>query len=439
MTDIRRIAYEALALTEDGKNRNNITKDLLAKYSYLDRQDRKFLKRLIEGTIERRITIDHVLDLYSTVPVKKMKKQVRTLLRMGTYQLLFMDGVTDHAAVNETVALSKKTGVRALSGFINAVLRSISQNKDNIKYPDRTSDPTGYMSVYYSCPEWIVDKLIKQQGEDNAQALLELSVSARAITGRVNLSKATTGSVLGLCDGTASDICDCAIVLNDPDNIADIPAIDRGLMCIQDISSMLVCIAADIKKTDTVLDLCASPGGKSMHAADLATDGTVISVDVSEAKVSKIEENAKRCCFTNVKVRVGDSTVYDPALEKIADVVIADVPCSGLGVMGRKNDIKYNVSEGSIAELVKIQQSILANAARYVKDGGTLMFSTCTCTAEENTENFKYLTDTLGLRGVDFYDRLPEKLRDDSAHEGYIQLYGRDGLTDGFFIGKLTK
>ncbi len=439
MTDIRWIAYEALTLADEGKYKSSLTKDLLAKYSYLDRQDRKFLKRLVEGTIERRITIDHVLDLYSSVPVKKMKKQVRTLLRMGTYQLMFMDGVSDHAAVNETVALSKRTNVRALSGFINAILRAVSKNKDNISYPDRKADPTGFLSVYYSCPEWIVKKLVREQGEEKAEILLRLSVSTRPITGRINLSKTTPDEVLASCNAQISDICDCAVVLKDPDIIADIPAVSAGLICIQDISSMLVCIAAGIKKTDTVLDLCASPGGKSMHAADIATDGKILSYDVSEAKVSKILENAGRCSFANIEAHMMDATVYDPALEQSADVVIADVPCSGLGVMGRKNDIKYNITEDSIEELVRIQRSILKNAARYVKRGGTLMLCTCTCSESENAGNFEYLTNELGLKGVDFYDLLPEKIRSDSAHDGYIQLYGQDMQTDGFFIGKLTK
>ena len=435
-TDVRRIAYEALLAGEDEKIR---TVDVLDKYSYLDRQDRSFLKRLIEGTIERRITIDHVLDLYSKVPVVKMKKQVRTLLRMGTYQLLYMDSVKDHAAVDETVRIAKKTGVSGLSGFINGVLRTVQRNRDNIPMPDVKADPVKYMSVAYSCPEWIVRKLINEQGYENAKDVLETSVSVRPVTARVNLSRTTAEDALKKCSGTISDICDIAIVLKDIDNVAEIPAISDGSKCVQDISSMLVCMGAGIKKTDTVLDLCASPGGKTMHAADIATDGKVISADVSADKTERIRENITRCGFTNVEIMTADASVYDEKLDGIADVVIADVPCSGLGVMGRKNDIKYNVTEKGIEDIVKLQRSILENVAKYVKPGGILMFSTCTCSRCENEDNMEFLTAQCGLTPVDMYDLIPEKLRSMSAKEGYLQLYGKDGLTDGFFIGKLKK
>lgn len=439
MTDPRYVAFNALLLADEGRYIPNLTKDLLDRYSYLDRQDRSFIKRITEGTIERRITIDHVLDLYSKVPVRKMKKEVRTLLRMGTYQLLFMDGVTDFAAVNETVAIAKKTKVRALSGFINAVLRNISQNKDNIPYPDRMADPVKYLSVKYSCPEWIVEKLIDENGEERCVSLLELSISTRPITARINTSKAAKDEVLQKCNAKVSKLLDDAIVLEDYDNIEDIPAFANGMICIQDISSMLVCRLALIKEDDTVLDVCAAPGGKTLHAADIAVSGKVISCDVSEEKIAKIKENAKRCGFSNIDIRVGDASSFEPEFEGIADVVIADVPCSGLGVMGRKNDIKYNLSKSGADELVALQRSILSNAARYVRPGGTLMFSTCTCSKEENIGNMDHLIKECGMRAVDFYDLLPKELLDETAKEGYIQLYGADKLTDGFFIGKLVK
>ncbi|MBE5850234.1 MAG: 16S rRNA (cytosine(967)-C(5))-methyltransferase RsmB [Lachnospiraceae bacterium] len=438
MTDVRIIAYEALLDIENNRSPLAGTKDVLAKYSYLDKNDRGFLKRLIEGTIERRITIDYVLDLYSKVPVTKMKKQIRTILRMGTYQILYMD-VADFAAVNETVKLAKKKGFSSLSGFVNGVLRNILRNRHGIAWPEKGADIIKYMSVMYSCPEWIVKKLIDEQGESNAGTLLELSVSVRPVTARVNLSKTTVSEALKGCNGRASDVCGCAIVLEDYDTVPDIPAFADGRICIQDISSMLVGIVAGIGINDTVLDLCAAPGGKSLHAADIAGSGRVIALDVSENKVAGIRENVARCGFTNVDVSVADATVYNSEFYEIADVVIADVPCSGLGVMGRKNDIKYNLTEDSIRKLTELQRSILSNAVRYVKPGGVLMFSTCTCSYEENQGNMRFLTDECGLTPVDFYDLMPDRLKCASAKEGYVQLYGSDALTDGFFIGKLLK
>ena len=190
MTDTRAIAYEALLAAEDGGS-NTLSKDVLDKYSYLDKQSRSFLKKIIEGVTERRITLDHVIDCYSKISTKKMKKQIRVLLRMGTYQLLFMDGVAQFAAVNETVALVRKSAFRNLSGFVNAVLRKIAANKNNIPWPRKEDDPTGYLSVMYSCPKWIVEKLINEQGMKNAETVLAASVSVRDVTARVNLSKTT--------------------------------------------------------------------------------------------------------------------------------------------------------------------------------------------------------------------------------------------------------
>lgn len=439
MTDARFTAYEGLLAAQEGRGASSVTKDVLDKYSYLDNKDRRFIKRLIEGTIERRVTLDHVLDLYSSIPARKMKKQVRTLLRMGAYQILYMDGVSDHAAVNETVKLAKKTPVRNLSGFINGVLRKVSSEKDKIPWPDRERDIIKYMSVMYSCPEWIVDMLIRQQTAERAEALLKLSVSTRKISARVNLSVSTVDEALQKCNADRSGILDEAIILKDYDNITDIPAFADGTISIQDISSMLVCHVAGIKKDDTVLDLCAAPGGKSLHAADIATKGKVIARDVTEKKLAAIRDNVNRCGFTNIEVVCGDATVYCEDLEECADIVIADVPCSGLGVMGRKNDIKYNLTPEAIDELAALSRKILANAARYVKRGGILMFSTCTVTLAENQQNACFLAEECHLMPVDFYDDLPEKLRDDTAKEGYLQLYGKDLATDGFFIGKFRK
>ena len=439
MTDVRRIVYDTLLLAEEGNAGNTLIKDVLDKYSYLDASERSFIKRLSEGVTERRITLDHVIDIYSKTPSSKMKRQIRTLIRMGAYQIIYMDGVADHAAVNETVRLAKKAGFSGLAGFVNAVLRNIAGNRDDIPWPDRDADTVRYLSVMYSCPEWIVKKLVDEEGGDRAETLLRLSVSIRPVTARVNLSKTSVDAVVSKGYARASEICPAAVTLEDYDNISLIPSFAEGDICIQDISSMLVCLLAGIKKDDTVLDLCAAPGGKSLHAADMAPSGRIISCDVSEKKLAKIQENIERCGFSNMETHLADATVFDPALEGIADVVIADVPCSGLGVMGRKNDIKYNLTQDSIDSLVQIQRRILRNAASYVKSGGTLMFSTCTCSRAENHDNFSFLADECGLSPVGFYEDLPKKLRNETAGDGYIQLYGEDGLTDGFFIGKFKK
>lgn len=445
MTDVREVAFDTLLYYEKNTKAHVPVKDVLDKFSYLEKKDRSFLKRLIEGVMERRITIDFILNQFAKIPVNKQKPPVRVILRMGVYQIMYMDGVADFAAVNECVLLAKKRKLANLSGVINGILRNVSKNRDSIKWPDRKTDVIKYFSVIYSCPEWIVRRLVDEQGEENAETVLMNSVSTRPVTARVNLSKATVSDVLNTCFGSdglcyaKQSFIKTAITFDTPDNISELPAIKEGLVCVQDISSMLVCTLAGIKESDTVLDVCASPGGKSLNAADIAVKGRVISCDVSEKKLERIEENIARCGFNNIETRVMDATEHCKEFDEIADVIIADVPCSGLGVMGRKNDIKYNLQQGQIEDLAVLAREILSNVTRYLKCGGTLMFSTCTVSKCENVDNAEFIESIPGFSAVSFYDELPDELKCESAKSGYMQLYGKDGLTDGFFIAKFRK
>lgn len=440
MINIREIAFEALLTIDKGNVSNSFTKDILDKYSYLEKRDRSFLARLIEGTIERMITIDYVIDLYSKVKTKKMKPPVRALMRLGVYQLLYMDSVPESAAVNETVKIGKKHGLYNLTGFMNGVLRTIARNKSRIEYPEYSLDSLEYYSICYSCPKWIVELLVDEQGEDNAKKILENSLSVRKVTGRVNLSKTT---VKDLVDNnpellSKSEILPYAVELHNIDNLVNVDDFAKGLFAIQDISSMLVCHLAGIKEDDTVIDVCAAPGGKTCHSADLAVKGKVYSCDVSEDKKEKIQENISRCHFENVEVKIRDAREFDSEFESIGDVVIADLPCSGLGVMGRKNDIKYRLTKDGIKNLSLLQKEILQNVVKYVKPGGILMFSTCTVSNIENMGGYDFIKD-LNFEPMDFYDDLPDELKSETARKGFIQLYGENSYSDGFFISKFMK
>lgn len=441
MTNVREIAYEALLQYDKGTAGNTLINDVLTKYSYLDKQDRSFLTRLIEGVMERRITIDYVLSLFSNTPVKKLKPPVRVLLRLGVYQILYMDVVPDSAAVNEMVKIAKKRGLHNLSGFINALLRNVSRQKEDIKWPCEKTEYPLYLSIWYSCPLWIVNELLADYGLEVCESVLNASISVRPITGRINITKTNADDVaknnLGIVE--KSELLPYAISLHNVDKITDIDDFREGKFTVQDISSMLVCHVAGIKSDDTVIDVCASPGGKSMHAADLAYEGQVYACDVSENKIERIEDNIRRCGFDNIRTFVKDATIREDDFAEKADVVIADVPCSGLGVMGRKNDIKYNLKEEELDGLVALQKKIINNAVSYVKKGGFFMFSTCTVRKQENYDNYNYIKDALGLKPVDFYDELPDRLKDETAKNGYLQLYSKDALTDGFFIAKFRK
>jgi len=457
VTDIRMIVYESLLEIEKGQNVRDVGKGTLDKYAYLDKQQRAFIHCLFEGVIDKKITLDYVIDSVSKMPVSKMKKPVRTLIRMGAYQILFMDSVPDRASCNETVAIAKKKHLSNLAGFINGVLRSISRLEGNISYPDKSRDLKKYLSVRYSMPELIVESLVEDYGADECERILSDMMDNRPIfareiksrSGDVNLVEELakeTGVKVHRIEGMD------AFVFDEIGSLNDIEAFEKGLFTIQDLSSQLVCRIAGIKAGDTVMDVCASPGGKSIAAADIlaccdaATGsdknhkvGRVIACDITEKKVARINENIERCRLGNINALVADATVHNPEYDEIADILICDLPCSGLGVIARKRDIKYGLTKEGMDELVLLQRQILDNVTSYVKPGGTLVFSTCTMRKSENNEQVDYITNKLGFLSSSFYDLLPEAYKDETAREGFLQLYAGRKNTDGFFIAKFVK
>ena len=416
---------------------------VLDKYSYLDKRDRSFIKRTLEGCVERRIELDYIIDSKSRTKVKDMKPVIRAIMRMSVYQLKYMDSVPESAVCNEAVKLAVKKGFSGLKGFVNGVLRSIARDIGNIEYPDPGS-ATG-MSVRYSCPVWLVEQFVAELGAERAAKVLEASLKPSDVCIRINLSGIPVAEYAKMLDdkGVRYEIPDhpaCAIRLKDIDNVTDLPGYEEGLFQVQDIGSMLVALSAGIAYGDTVFDVCAAPGGKSMHVLDILNGtGHLYSFDVSERKLALIRENAGRMGFDNIDIRLADAAVYVPEYEGMADVLIADLPCSGLGVMGRKNDIKYNITPEREGSLVKLQREILSNVSRYVKPGGTLVFSTCTIHREENEENVKWIEENLPFKAVSLDGCIPDALICRTSGKGYIQLIPGVHDCDGFFISKFEK
>jgi len=451
VTDERIIVYESLLEVEKGQNAGIIGKGMLEKYSYLEKVQRAFMHCLYEGVIDKKITLDYVIDSVSKVPVSKMKKPVRTIIRMGAYQILFMDSVPDRAACNESVSLARRKHLDNLSGFINGVLRGICRLEGKITYPDDKKNFVKYLSVCYSMPELIVESIMKDYGKASCEDILKDMLENRPVICRTTTSMISTDELVAKLNEyenvTASRIDNFdAFVLERFDSIPDISEFAKGLFTVQDLSSQLVCMIAGIAADNTVIDVCAAPGGKSMHAADilksLARDGKtgkVISCDVSEQKVSKILENIERLNYQNVETCVADATVNRKEFNQLADVVICDAPCSGLGVMARKRDIKYALSEDGLDELPMLQRRIIENAVSYVKPGGIFIYSTCTMRRAENDEQYRYIKDELLLEPVPFYEELPEGFRSESAKEGHLQLFAGQKGTDGFFISKFRR
>ena len=378
---------------------HQLIKAVLDKYDYLEASEKRFMKRLIEGCIERRIELDYCIEQYASVKVNKMKPLIRCLMRMGTYQILYMDSVPDSAACNEAVKLAGKRKFTNLKGFVNGVLRKIAANKDNIPMPDPEKTPVEFLTVKYSMPAWIVEMWLEEYGLETVGKILDGLMEIHPVSIRFadTVSQAQKDAYIAAWEKEGvvvkqSPYLEYAYTLENVEGIAALKGFEEGTFTVQDISSMLMVEAAGIKAGDKCMDVCAAPGGKSMLAAAKAAE--VLARDVSEYKTDLIRMNCERMGISNkVFVEVWDAAVEDSARKDYADVLIMDVPCSGLGVMGKKRDIKYNVTPESIESLLQLQKAIIDASWQYVKRGGTLMYSTCTIDKKENQDMARYICE----------------------------------------------
>ena len=342
------------------------------------------------------IALRNVLENYEYLD--KMKPVIRTIIRSAVYQLKYMDSVPDSAVCNEAVKLAGKRGFSALKGFVNGVLRNISRNLDNVKYPDK-SDTVKWLSVMYSMPEWIITEWLKNYDREMVEKMLQAFLAERPTTIRCNLSQISReelaeelkkeGVKVRLCDTV-----DSALFISGYDYLGALPPPTTPPFQVQDISSMEVAEWAAPKEDEYIIDVCAAPGGKSLHLADkLAGKGHVEARDLTPYKVDLIRDNIARIGIDNIEAVCQDATVYDEASEKKADILIADLPCSGLGVLGKKTDLKYKMNPDTQEELVHLQREILSVVHRYVKSGGKLLYSTCTIHRAENQENAAWFAE----------------------------------------------
>lgn len=446
----REVVLDMLLSLREGKLSHTILKDALDSYLYLDKSSRGFITRLYEGTIEKRLYLDFIIDGYSKTPVKKMKPIIMLLLEMAVYQLFFMDRVPDSAAINEAVKLAKKRGLTGLSGFVNGVLRNIARNKENIALPDKNKDLIKYLEIKYSTPKAVVEHFINDYGSEKTEEILEAFEQKRPLTARV--TKGDREELIKKLEGegvkTGSDtIFPESVRILELDSLSYLESFEEGDFVIQDESSQFIGKIVSLPKGARVLDICAAPGGKSLLFAEMEEVDEIISCDISESKTELIEENVRRIGASKIKTKVNDASLYNPDFVDGFDLVICDLPCSGLGVMGRKRDIKYNVSIDKIRELAILQKKILENAVRYVKKGGRLIYSTCTMTRAENEENFTFISEFKGFSSVDFSDKIRgyvdiykdgERLVNE-AKKGFISLIPGELGTDGFFVSEYMR
>ena len=438
----REMILEILLQIEEGEHSHIAIRSALSKYQFLPRA---FITRVCEGTLEYRIQIDYILDSFSKVTVDKMKPPIREILRSAVYQLRYMDSVPDSAVCNEAVKLTQRKGFYNLKPFVNGVLRTIAREMDQVKFPSREENLVRSLSVEYSMPEQLVERWLEAYGEETTEKILKDFLEEKPLTVRcrtyLNSQEAIVKSLTdqGVKVEPAPYL-PYACHISGFDHILALDAFINGKILVQDVSSMLVAEAADPQKGDYVIDVCAAPGGKSLHVGDkMEGFGTVDARDVSQYKVNLIEENIRRTNSINVQAKVQDATIFDQESELLADIVLADVPCSGYGVIGKKPDIKYRVTPQKQEEIVILQRTILDRAANYVKPRGTLIFSTCTIAKEENEENMMWFLQNYPFKLESLDPCLPEELHSETTALGYLQLLPGVHKTDGFFIAKFRR
>ena len=440
----REIVLEVLLeITEHGMYSHIVLRDVLNKYQYLEKKERSFITRVTEGTLEHMMEIDYILDQFSKVKVKKMKPVIRNIMRSAVYQMKYMDSVPVSAACNEAVKLAVRKGFGSLRGFVNGVLRNVARNLDQIEYP---TEPLKRLSIQYSMPEWILNLWLKAYDSDIVEQMLQAFQRETPLTIRCNLRMVTPKQLKEHLEAEGVTVqvhpyLEYAFHISGFDYLGDLESFQNGEFSVQDISSMLVSELADPKEGDYVIDVCAAPGGKSLHMAEkLNGSGHVEARDLTEYKVSLIQENIERTGLSNVEAVQQDALIFDEASVGKADIVLADLPCSGLGVLAKKTDLKYKATKEGADSLAKLQREMLKNVQAYVKDEGKLVYSTCTINPAENMDNVHwFLNQYPEFELIDIHGLLCEELQKDVKENGCIQLLPGVHQSDGFFLACMKK
>lgn len=437
-TEARELVLDILIeVLEKGGYSHIVLNQALSKYQYLEKQERAFISRVSEGTLEYLIQIDYILNQYSKVKVNKMKPLIRNLMRMSVYQILYMDRIPDSAVCNEAVKLAEKRKFQGLKGFVNGVLRTVAREKESITFPND--------SIRYSIPEWLLSMWRDSYEETVIHQMLESFLQNSRMTVRCNLNQVDLDTIVQSLQEQDVVVSEAGysnemLYLEHIDYLERLDAFQKGWIQVQDVSSGFVGMLADPKEGDYVLDVCGAPGGKSLHIADrLRGTGHVEVRDLTEYKVHLIRENIERSGFSNMETKVWDALILDEASIEKADIVIADLPCSGLGIIGKKPDIKHKMSPDQLKELAKLQRQILSLVQQYVKPGGTLIYSTCTIDQMENEENADWFLREFPYEPINIEGRLGDKLNEESMKSGRIQLLPGVHPCDGFFIAAFRK
>ena len=439
----RELALKILfQVNEEGAYANLALDKALFSCKDLDPRDRGLITEIVYGSVKYRGKLDYVLNQFAKTKVKKMDHWTRNNLRMALYQIMFLDKVPDSAAVDESVKLAKKYG--RSDKFVNAVLRNYLRGKDTMQWPDKTKQPVEYLCVEYSFPQWMVERFVRQYGMTDTEKLLQYYNQPAPLWIRTNTLKISREALKTQLEQEGIVVSESrytpeGLQIHSAVNLHQLKAFQQGLFTVQDESSMLVALAAEPDKDMRILDVCSAPGGKSTHMAQLMKNtGSIYACDIHKHRLELIEENCKRLGITNIKTVEQDGTVLTRRWQEPFDVIVCDVPCSGLGVLGRRADARWSKESEDIAGLCGIQKRILEEAAQLVVPGGTLIYSTCTITPEENQDMVEQ-----------FLARHPEYEADntitdcwlnmDKETNGYVQFLPFIDDMDGFFIARMVR
>ncbi len=401
--------------------------------------DAALATRIVYGVLQNRALLDFYLGAYCSQKLSRLQPPLADILRIGAYQILFLDKVPDRAAVNESVELAKKNGRGAASGLVNAVLRKLSLNKAQLPaIPER--DETQALSIRYSHPKWLVRRLLALLGREEAESFLAADNAVAPLTVQVNTLRTTAAALTarladaGVTAAAHPWVPDC-LELTGSGDLTELDAFREGLFFVQDPAAKLVSLIAAPQKGGRVIDVCAAPGGKSFGAAvAMGDEGEILACDLHENKLKRIKEGAARLGLKSIQTFAADGTVFRPEWADSADTVLVDAPCSGLGIIRKKPDVRYK-SPDDLFTLTVAQAAILENAARYVRPGGVLLYSTCTILHEENGQ----VVDGFLAGHPDFSREtfaLPAPV---GERPGELTLWPHRHGTDGFYICRLRR
>ncbi len=444
----REIALKTLVSIEQEKSYSNIILNKMIKENskILSEKDKAFISELVYGIISMKLTLDEIIKKYSNIKIKKISIWILNVLRMGTYQIIFLDKVPKSAAVNESVNLAKRYGHKASSNFVNAILRKI--NKSDYDELFLIKNDIERISKTRSMPEWIIKELLKDRNIEEVDKICKNLNNRPKVQIRVNTLKTTKEELETILQ--KEDI-KCSRIEEMPNfldanikNIENFEYFKKGYFTVQDISAGLTAEILSPKENEIILDACAAPGGKTTYMAELMKNkGEVIAWDIHKHRVDLIKENANRLGIDIIKAETQDSTKFNPKYENYFDKILLDVPCLGIGVIKRKPDIKWQKSEKDIQEIVDLQFKILENISRYLKPGGFLVYSTCSILKEENEEQIeKFLEkhseyERVSIDEINTLGNI-EDIKKKFTKNGYFKIEP-DESKDGFFIEKLRK